>query len=328
MDSSARAHLLALDFAHRDFPLLKPSETVREALDKFRSSKIKHKIIYFYVVDDFRHLLGVVPTRLLLTSAVDTLVDPLYLRKSFALQAAATMEDARIAFAKHEFLALPIVDRENRFLGVIDIQSFTGGLDDVLERTKFDEIYELLGVQIETAESASVFRNFRLRIPWLISSVFAGSICAFLVSHYELTLKREIALAFFMSMTLGLNESICMQSATLAIQRLRLKPPTPRVFIRFLFKEFRIALLLGLACSVVVAMLALFWRHDPLAALSIGLSLITTMVVSGGWGFIIPLGLHLLQHDPKISVAPIALGLADLSSLAIYFWIGKKIFGG
>ena len=330
METSVRDEALALDFAYQDFPLLSPSETVQSALNKFRSRGLKHKIIYFYVADESRHLLGVLPTRLLLTSDLDAKVEELYVRKMVTLPADATMKEARAAFSEHQFLAFPVVDENNRILGVLDIQPFAGKLEDIHERTHFDDIYQLLGLQTELSESASAFQNFRMRFPWLISTIVAGSVGAFLASHYEVTLREQIALAFFLTMTLGLNESVCMQSATLAIQRLHQPEKAPhgmKAFLRVLFKELRIAAMLGSACGLIVAALVWIWRKDAGAAVAIGLSLLLTFLASCAFGLSVPPFLRRMQSDPKVAAAPIALGLADVSTLALYFWVARSILG-
>jgi magnesium transporter len=327
MTSAARIEAPALDFAYRDFPLLQPSETVREALHKFRSRGITHKIIYFYVVDENQRLLGVLPTRLLLTADLDTPVKDIYVRKSISLPFNASLGEAREAFSKHQFLAFPIVDASNRFLGVIDIQHFAGKLDNLHERTDFDDIYELMGFQAELSEAASAFGNFRMRFPWLISTIIAGSIGAYLMSHYAVTLRAQIALAFFLTMILGLNESVCIQSATLAMQRLHAGTPSFKTLMASLFKETQVALMLGSVCSITVAGVVLLLRHDRLAALSISLSLVLTILVSCFWGTVIPPLLRRLQKDPKVAAAPLALGLSDVTTLAIYLCLASRIFG-
>jgi magnesium transporter len=293
--------------------------------DKFRTGGIAHKIIYFYVVDESKRLLGVLPTRLLLTAALDTRIEDIYVRRIFSLPASATLREAQEAFSRHQFLAFPIVDESHRLLGVIDVQTFAGELEDVHQRTSFDDIYELLGLQAGLREEASPVLSFRMRFPWLLSTIAAGSIGAVLTSFFEATLREQIVLAFFLTMTLGLNEGVCMQSATLAIQRLHAGNPDLRRFARSLGREARVAALLGLACALIVGVLALAWRRDLPSALVIGLSLLATITVSCLWGMAIPPLLRTLQRDPKVAAAPIALALSDVSTLVIYFETARRL---
>lgn len=325
MASQANLDARALNYAQQDFPVLHPRETIREALNKFRTGGLTHKIIYFYVVDDSNRLLGVLPTRLLLTADLDTPVEEIFVRKALALPSTATLGEAREAFAKHQFLAFPIVDESERLLGVLDIQHFAGKLNNLHERTSYGDIFELLGLPSDIREDAPAWIKFRGRFPWLMSTIVTGSLAALLTSRFEATLTARISLAFFLTMTLGLNESVAMQSATLAIHRLHAAGVGAAHVIKAAAREVAVAWLLGLACGSIVFALVECWRHDIQSAASIGLSLIASIVVSCLWGLLIPTLLRKLRADPRVAAAPIALGLSDLTALALYFWLAERI---
>lgn len=326
MASPADHDAPALNYAQRDFPVLHPRETIREALHKFRGGGLSHKIIYLYVVTESGRLLGVLPTRFLLTADLDTPVEKLYVPRVTALPASSTLGQAREAFAKHQFLAFPIVDSNEHLCGVLDIQQFAGKLNNIHERTSFDDLYELLGLPSDLDENAPAWVRFRGRFPWLLSTILTGSLAALLTSRFEETLQARIALAFFLTMVLGLNESVAMQSATLALHRLhslpsKTKPPLAAAAV----SEISVALLLGLACGSIVFALVETWRKDITSAASIGLSLAASIALSCLWGLLIPTLLRKLRADPKVAAAPIALGLSDLTALSLYFWLAEHL---
>ncbi|MBS1983158.1 MAG: magnesium transporter [Bdellovibrionales bacterium] len=306
----------------QDFPLLRVHQRVSEVIDRFRREGLPHKIIYLYVVDDQKKLLGVVPLRRLLASQADTLIQDIYLRKVHSLSIDSTRREAREAFSKYKFLAFPVVDADNVVIGVIDIEKFAGDLGDLNERTHFDDLYDLIGIDLSLDENASAWRQFRMRAPWLLATLVTGFAAALITGAFELTLQKAIILAFFLTMTLGLNESVTMQSATLAVQKMRTDERNPRSFGLTLWHELPVALLLGLFLAFAVGIMSFLWKQNVVGSLALSLSLIFSIVISCGWGVAVPHLLHRYQKDPKVAAGPLALGLADITTLLIYFSLG------
>lgn len=312
--------------AHRDFIVLHPENSVTQARRKIQGAELSDRILYFYVADAEDRLLGIIPVRTLLTAEGAEKIENLYVRKIIALDFKSTVRDAREAFARHRFLALPVTDEHGRVGGVVDIESFAGELGDLKSRTGFDDVYELLGMENEVA-NLPPWGAFRARFPWLTTTIFTGSCAALITSYFETTLEHAILFAFFLTMVLGLNESVAMQSATIAVQGLRHTKPRWTDFLKGLFKEGQTGFMLGLACAFCVFTVAFAWRREPLAAAVLGSSLIVSIGVSSLWGWIVPNFLHYLQKDPKVAAAPIALGLSDLTTLWLYFSLAKRFFG-
>ena len=314
---------LAINHSYQDFSVLRPSETVQEALNKFRKSGLPHKIIYFYVADEQGRLLGVLPTRRLLISDSQTLVGDIFVKKAVSLPANTTIGEARRAFSRYKFLAFPIVDETNHLKGVIDIEKFAGDLGNIHERTSFDDIYQLLGVESTIESEKSSLVAFKMRFPWLISTIVSGGFAAILTTIFQTTIKESLILAFFLTMVLGLNESVCMQSATLSVQRLHKNENSSQKFLPLFFNELATSILLGLGCATLVAFIVFFWQQDGWSSLSIGLSLVLSIILSCLCGALTPFVLRKLNRDPKVAAAPIALGISDLVTLFLYFSIAK-----
>src|SRR2546423_15197553 len=125
-----------------------------------------------------------------------------------------------------------------------------------------DEVFEALGFRLAQIRGASPWRVFRYRFPWLLATVAAGTACALLAGFFETTLAGSLVIAFFLTMVLGLNESVSMQSMTLTIQALRANILTRRWFLHHLRREMATAVLLGLACGILVAAIVWIWRKD------------------------------------------------------------------
>jgi magnesium transporter len=182
-----------------------------------------------------------------------------------------------------------------------------------------DNIFELLGFHLEQIRGASPWRVFRFRFPWLLVTVSAGTICAILAGAFEVTLAHSLVIAFFLTMVLGLNESVSAQSMSVTIQMLRSAPVTWSWFATALRRELTTAALIGFACGTIVGVIVLIWRHDPRGAFAIGGSIALSLVSASLFGLGVPSLLHRLKLDPKIAAGPLTLALADIFALVIYF---------
>jgi magnesium transporter len=312
----------ALTYARKDFPLLKAEASIERALETIRNEGIGERVIYFYAVDEGKRLVGVVPTRRLLTAAPATLLREIMVPRVIALPAGATVLEACEFFVLYKLLAFPVVDAERHVIGVVDADVFTQSVLETEETESEgarDDFFEALGFHLAEVRDASPWRVFRYRFPWLLASVTSGTLCAILAGLFETTLARSLVLAFFLTMVLGLNESVSMQSMSVTIQALRTARFTWRWFRVALRREMVTAALLGFACGALVAGIVWFWRGDALATLVIGGSIALSLVTACLFGLGVPSLLHWLKLDPKIAAGPITLALADFFALVFYF---------
>ena len=315
-----------------DVPVLQREFTVQQALDVIRREGLGERIIYFYVVDAAHRLAGVLPTRRLLTSAPDRPLAEIMVPRVVAIPDTATVLDACELFVFHRFLAFPVVDAERRMRGVVEASLLTDEMTaeagDAEDRTHADELFETIGVRLAEVRDASAWKAFRYRFPWLLTTIAAGSAGAVLAGAYEATLAQSLVLAFFLTLVLGLSESVSAQSMTVTIQGLRGSRPSKEWFWRALRRELATALLLGLACGAVVATVVVVWRGLGWAPVVIGASVALSMGMACVLGLGVPTLLHALRLDPKIAAGPITLALADVFSLLVYFNLGRLLLGG
>jgi magnesium transporter len=225
-----------------------------------------------------------------------------------------------------------VVDDERRVLGVVDMSLFQ---EEMLEaddrsdpnRTAPDALFEALGFRLSEIRGASPLRVFRFRFPWLLATVGSGTMCAILAGVFEATLAQSLVIAFFLTMVLGLNESVSIQSMTVTIQALRSASPTWRWFADTFRRESITALLLGASCGLVVATIVWVWQRDTVAALAIGSSITLSLIMACLFGLTVPSVLHWLKLDPKIAAGPITLAVTDFVALLIYFGIASVVLG-
>lgn len=315
-------------YARKDFPLLDASISVGEALEQIRRKGVGERVIYFYAVDEEKRLVGVVPTRRLLTAPLQTPVRDIMVARVVAIPATATVLDACEFFVLYKFLAFPVVDAQRRVIGIVDANLFA---EEILETGETDpgsagpvtpEFFEALGFRLEQIRGASTWRMFRFRFPWLLVTVTGGTMSAILAGFFEATLARSLVLAFFLTMVLGLNESVSMQSMSVTIHALRSVSVTWHWLATALRREVATALLLGIACGIVVSAIVAIWRKEVVGALVIGSSIALSLVTASAIGVAMPSLLHQFKLDPKIAAGPVALALADFVALVIYFTSG------
>jgi magnesium transporter len=318
-----------VEHARKDFPLLDADMTVGEALERIRREGVGERVIYFYAIDEEQRLVGVVPTRRLLTAPLETALREVMVRRVVAIPAKATVLDACEFFVLYKFLAFPVVDEQRRMVGVIDANLFA---EEILEAGDTEdqsrgretvpigpEFFEALGFHLEQIRGASAWRAFRFRFPWLLVTVTGGTLSAILAGFFEATLAGTLIIAFFLTMVLGLNESVSMQSMSVTIHALRSVSVTWDWLAAAFRRELATAVLLGISCGFVVCVIAWVWRDDLRAAIVIGGSIALSLVTACALGVAVPSLLHRFNLDPKIAAGPVTLALADFIALVIYF---------
>jgi len=327
MDQDSDTHLQepVLTVARQDFNALRKEWTVDEALQAIRRQVVGDEISYFYVIDESGRLLGVIPTRRLLTAAPETRLAEIMIEKVVTIPDSATVFEACEFFVLYRFLALPVVDTQQRMVGVVNVGVFAREVFDIAEREQTDEVFESLGFRVSQVREASPFKAFRFRFPWLLASIGGGVLCAVLVGAFEMTLAKSIVLAFFLALVLGLGESVSIQSMTLTIQTLRFTKPGLKWYLASFLREAKTALLLGLACGLVVGIIAWLWRGTGMPALVIGASILLSLCSACLLGLTVPSLLHALKLDPKIAAGPVTLALSDVCTIIVYFTLAEVL---
>jgi magnesium transporter len=314
-------------FCSREFPAVDISLTVGQALESVRARGMRDKIIYFYVTDADGVLRGVLPTRRLLTEPLERPVAECMIPRVVAIPETATLLEACELFVLHKFLAFPVIDSERRIVGVVDVNVFTGEVLDHAERNKTEDFFQSLGFRVAEIASASPVRAFQLRFPWLLATIAGGTACALLSGFFAQTLAEQLVLAFFLTLVLGLGESVAAQSLAVTLQSMHEKKPTLAGLAKSLRKEFFTAVLLGACSALLVGTVVVAWRGDALAAGCIASSVLASMVVACLLGVMVPTVSRAMRLDPKIAAGPLTLALADICTLSLYFGTATLVLG-
>lgn len=230
-------------------------------------------------------------------------------------------------FVMHRLLAFPVVSADRKMLGVVDIRLYADGMFDVGEREQVDQLFEQMGFRAQALRQAAPLKAFRMRFTWLLSTLVGGTLCALLSGAFHATLAQALILTFFLTVVLGLGESVCVQAMSLAIDALRHEQPTAAWFRRRIGRETAISAMLGTACAAVIGTIAWAWQGQAAAAGAIAGGIAAAVVAAGAIGIAVPSLLHRLGLDLKVASGPLALALTDLCTLTCYFGAAAIVLG-
>ncbi len=309
-------HASVLTCVQRDHVSLQRTQTVADALQTLRRRPSASEVVYLYVVDEEDKLVGIVPTRALLSAQPDTSIADIMLDEVTAIPDWATVLIAAEYFVSKKYLAFPVVTGDGVLVGQVDVSVFT---DEVIShaRRSFDDIFQIIGVH--ATQGRTTWSSFRDRFPWLLTNVAGGMICAVLASRYEGLLDAVVVLALFIPVVLALAESVSIQSVTLTLQGLHSSGATWALVGPAIRREFLVAALLGAGCGAIVGGVAGVWKGSVPLALAVGGAIMASMVTAAILGLVLPTALHAARRDPRIAAGPIVLASADLCTLLIYF---------
>lgn len=316
-----------------EFVNLKKEMTVGEALDYIRKVAPDKETVYTcYVTDEDRTLTGFITALTLLTKPTERTVGELMQARVISVSTNDNREEASRLLAKYELLALPVVDSENRLVGIVTIDD---ALDVLKEETEEDFSVMAAITPGETAYlKTPVFSIFKSRIPWLILLMFTATFTGMIISSFESALAAKVVLTVFIPMLMGTGGNCGSQSSITVIRSLSLGEISFADTLRVLIKEFRISLLCG-ACLAVFEFVkimtldrALFGDEITLlVALTVSLTLIATVFFAKLVGAALPLVASKIGLDPAVMASPFITTLVDTASLLMYFSIAKAVLG-
>jgi magnesium transporter len=225
---------------------------------------------------------------------------------------------------QRRLLALPVVDEQNRLTGVFDVPWFTETLIDVERREAADEVFQLVGVQVEQEKNKTLGRLIRNRLPWLLCNVVSGLAAALIAESYAPALRTVVELAFFVPLVLTIAESIAMQSVTMTmldVQVSRHAGAAPRRMLR----EMGVGMALGVSSGTIVGGLGIAWLRFPMLSAVVAGAIVLSGAVGAALGYFIPRLVHHWKLDPKIASGPAVLALTDVAAVTAYFSLAAAV---
>ena len=296
---------------------------VEDAISRLREIAPEAETIYYvYVVNEEGQLIGVLSLRDLIAATDGTLLKNIMRRNVISVNAELDQEEVARVVSKYDLLAVPVVDDQERLLGIITVDDVI----DVLEQEATEDIYRLAGAsEVEGMEltEAPVGKVVRLRLPWLLISMAGGILSGSVIGVYKNTLEAIVMLAIFIPVIMGMGGNVGTQSSTIFVRGLATGEIDRSEVWSYFFREIRIGLVMGAICGTLIAVIAYFWQGNPYLGLVVGISMLITISVATLIGTLVPLLLNKANIDPAITAGPFVTTIKDFTGLIIYFIIAS-----
>jgi magnesium transporter len=299
-----------------------PDLTVDEALAALRrlASEVE-TIHYVYVVDAEDHLLGVLSLRSLVLAPPGTPISKITVYDPIKVRAEDDQEVAARLLVEHRLLAIPVVDAENRLLGIVTADDAA----DILEREFNEDYLRLAGTDAEAMERRRPVEVARLRLPWLLGTMGIELLAGLVIARFDAVLRQVILLASFMPVISAVSGNVGLQAAAIVVRGLDTGHVSLRHWTRQVLKELATSFLMALACGVVLGVIGAVWsRHLPFG-LVIGGALLCSMVTAGFMGSVIPMLSKRLGFDPATTAGPFETAFQDVVGFAVFLWLASLL---
>ena len=303
---------------------IRETMTVAQAMAHIKETGIHKETIYTCYVTDQRRLLGIVSAKDLITTADDVLIRDLMQTEIISVSTHTDKEEVAQLFTKYNFLALPVLDQDERLVGIV---TFDDAMDVMVDEAT-EDITKMAAMSPSEKSyfETSVLAHAKHRIAWLLILMFSATITGTIITRYENAFAAIPLLVSFIPMLMDTGGNCGSQSSTLIIRGIALGEIQFSDLFRVMFKEFRVSLIVGVALALANGIRILIMYKNAGLALVIGLSLVATIVISKLIGCVLPLIAKKLHMDPAIMASPLITTLVDTCSILIYFNIATQVF--
>ena len=303
---------------------LNQNTTIKESIKKLQAVPENDKIFYVYVLDNKEKLVGVVSLRNLVTSKNTKKLKEIMIKDIHAATSETDQEEVAKTVAQYNYLALPVVNQQNRFLGVVTIDDVV----DIVREEASEDFLQMAGVgKDREILLKSPIENAQSRAPWIFASLIGGICAAAIIGYFDHLIKEMIVLAAFIPVIIGIGGNIGTQSSTIIVRGLA----TGRVDVgntsSLVIKEIIVGAILGALYGALIG-----FASEPITGtqieglgLVIGLSIGCSMTIATAVGASVPLILKKLSFDPAISTGPFVTTAIDILGVALYFMIASCI---
>ena len=282
--------------------------TVGESIIELQSSRDVEMVFYLYVIDGRRHLVGVVSLRRLLLVPPATPLKRIMTTDLISVRADMDQEEVARQVASYNLLAIPVVDEENKLVGVITVDDVI----DVIKDEATEDVYRLAGLAGDDRVFTRPSDSLKKRLPWLQVNLVTAFVAASVVALFEPSIARWATLAVFMPVVAGMGGNAAMQTLTVIVRGIALGELTFANSRKALFKEAAVGLANGVSVGIVAALVVWIWKGSPWLGAVIGVAMIINMFVAATAGTLIPLGLRAAKVDPALASSVFITTLTDV----------------
>jgi magnesium transporter len=282
--------------------------TVGEAITEIQTSRDVEMVFYLYVVDERRHLVGVVSLRRLLLVSPETPLKRIMTADLISARADMDQEEVARQVAAYNLLAIPVVDAENKLVGIITVDDVI----DVIKDEATEDIYRLAGVAGDERAFTPAKESLRKRLPWLGINLLTAFLAAAVVGLFEGTIDLFPVLAVFMPIVAGMGGNAGTQTLTVVVRGIALGELTWSNSRKALLKEVVVGLGNGIVLGATAAAVVWLVRGNPTLGLVLGMAMIINMFVAAAAGTLVPLGLRAANIDPALASSVFITTMTDM----------------
>jgi magnesium transporter len=305
---------------------LKEHLTVTQALERIRSYANAVETIYqLYVIDDNRHLTGTLSLRELVVNAPDSYIGDIVNRNLISVYTNTPQEEVARIIQHYDFIAVPVVDTENRLVGIVTVDD----VFDVLQEETTEDIYRLGGLELGEDDyfQSNIFQVARKRVVWLLVLLVTNTGTSAVIKGQEELLEQVVALAAFIPLLIDAGGNVGAQSSTVVIRGLNTEEVQLKKALKIIRKEALAGIVLGAILGVIVVGWAYVLQRNFGVALSVGISLFFISVLAAICGAGLPFLFKAMKFDPALMSAPFITTVVDVLGVLIYLNLARFILG-
>jgi magnesium transporter len=285
--------------------------TAGEAITALQSARDVEMVFYLYIVDERRHLVGVISLRRLLLVPPDTPLKRIMTADVYSARADIDQEEVARQVASYNLLAIPVVDAENKLVGVITVDDVI----DVIKDEATEDVYRLAGVSKDDGVLTPPLESLRRRLPWLLVNLLNAFIAASVVGVFQSTIEKVVALAVFMPIVPGMGGNAATQTLAVIVRGLALGELTWANAKQALFKEGLVGLGNGIVNGVAGAVVVGLFTGNWMLGWILALAMVANLLVAAMAGTLIPLGLRAARIDPALASTVFITTLTDVCGI-------------
>jgi magnesium transporter len=282
--------------------------TVGEAITELQTNRDVEMVFYLYIVDGRRHLVGVTSLRRLLLVSPETPLKRMMSTDLISARVDMDQEEVARQVASYNLLAIPVVDEENKLVGVITVDDVI----DVIKEEATEDIYRLAGVAGDERAFTPAAESIRKRLPWLGVNLVTAFVAASVVAVFEGTIEQITALAVFMPIVAGMGGNAATQTLTVIVRGIALGELTWSNSRKALLKEAAVGTANGVVLGLAAAAVAWTTRGSPVLGLVLCAAMVINMFVAATAGTLVPLGLRAVNVDPALASSVFITTLTDV----------------
>ena len=307
------------------FIRLSQGMTAADALEKVRKQAKDMETVYaLYITDNAKKLEGAISLKELVCSDGGAKIEDIMSKKAISVTTDTDQEEVAKTLQELDLLAIPVVDKEGRMVGIVTIDDAVDifedeTTEDILDQAGFADITDNESDRSEVLVNGSLWSIWKVRLPILLITLAFALFSGVIIDEFEGILEEIVAVAIFIPLIMGMSGNVGTQSSTVFARGVVLGHIQIKNFMKPFLKEIFVGFSIGVVLGVTTGAIAGIWQGMPMLGLAVGLALVVTMTVASLLGFLVPFVLIKLNVDQAAGSAPIITSIKDIVGLVIYF---------